>query len=84
MTATPSALILQLRDREVLGTLGESRFIDTGLLHAHHFADVTHRRCRQRPSLYQQHGLIRTTTLKLWTNESSQRAPHTYNPRSDR
>ncbi len=75
MSATLPALILQSRDREVLGSLGENGLMDTDLLHAHHFADVTHRRCRQRLSLYQQHGLIRTTTLKLWTNESSQRAP---------
>ncbi len=75
MTATLPALILQPRDREVLGSLGENGLMDTDMLHVHHFADVSHRRCRQRLSLYQQHGLTRTTTLKLWTNESAQRAP---------
>jgi hypothetical protein len=75
MTATLPALILQPRDREVLSSLGENGLMDTEMLHARHFADVSHRRCRQRLSLYQQHNLTRTTTLKLWTNESSQRAP---------
>ena len=75
MTATLPALILQPRDREVLMSLGENGLMDTDMLHTHHFAEVTHRRCRQRLSLYQQHGLTRTATLKLWTNESSLRAP---------
>ena len=75
MTATRPALILQPRDREVLGSLGENGLMDTDMVHGHHFADVSHRRCRQRLSLYQQHGLTRTMTLKLWTIESSQRAP---------
>jgi hypothetical protein len=75
MTATLPALILQPRDREVLSALGENGLMDTDMIHAHHFVEVSHRRCRQRLTLYEQHGLTRTTTLKLWTNESSQRAP---------
>lgn len=75
MTATLPALILQPRDREVLASLGENGVMDTDMLHAHHFQDVSHRRCRQRLWLYLQHGLTRTTRLKLWTSESSQRAP---------
>ena len=75
MTTTLPALILQPRDREVLTSLGENGVMDTDMLHAHYFSDVSHRRCRQRLWLYQQHGLTRTTNLKLWTNENSQRAP---------
>ena len=75
MTATLPALILQPRDREVLASLGENGVMDTDLIHAHHFQDVSHRRCRQRLWLYQQHGLTRTTSLTLWTNENSRRAP---------
>ena len=75
MTTTLPALILQPRDREVLTSLGENGVMDTDMLHTHYFPDVSHRRCRQRLWLYQQHGLTRTTNLKLWTNENSQRAP---------
>jgi hypothetical protein len=75
MTATLPALILQPRDREVLASLGENGVMDTDMLHAQHFSDVSHRRCRQRLLLYHQHGLTRTTRLKLWTSENSQRAP---------
>ncbi len=75
MTITLPALILQPRDRDVLSALGENGLMDTELIHSHHFGGVSNRRCRQRNRLYQQHGLTRTTTLKLWTSDSSQRAP---------
>src|SRR5207244_13165681 len=68
-------LHLQPRDRAVLASLGENGVMDTDMLHTHHFQDVTDRRCRQRLSLYQRDGLTRTARLKLWTSESSQRAP---------
>ncbi len=75
MTTTLPALILQPRDREVLAAIGENGVMDTEMIHSHHFADVSPRRCRQRLALYRQHDLTRTATLRLWSSDGTRRIP---------
>lgn len=75
MNSMSNSLVLQARDRQVLGALAENGFMDTDMIHEHHFAGVSQRRCRQRLSQYQEHGLTRVLNLRLWTSEQSRRAP---------
>lgn len=75
MTTTSSALIVQPRDSETLAAIGENGLMDTEMIHSHFFPDVSHRRCRQRLTLYRQHDLTRTMTLKLWTSDGTRRIP---------
>ena len=75
MTTTRPALIVQPRDHEVFMALAENGVMDTVMIHEEYFGQVTERRCRQRLSLYQEHGLTKVLSLRLWTSEHSRRAP---------
>lgn len=75
MLTSTTSLSLQARDHLVLTSLGEHGVLDTDLIHAHYFQDVTHRRCRQRLHAYAEHGLTRSVQLRLWTAACQRRAP---------
>ncbi len=66
MNSTSNVLVLQARDRQTLGALAENGFMDTDMIHEHHFSAVSQRRFRQRLSQYQEHGLTRVLNLRLW------------------
>ena len=69
------AIHLQPRDIEMLSLLGEVGILDTDLLHARCFAEVSLRRCQQRLKQHAEQGLIRSQKLAVWYGDQSGRVP---------
>lgn len=66
---------LQPRDIAMLSLLGDVGILDTELLHARCFAEVSLRRCQQRLKQHTEQGLIRSQKLAVWYGDQSGRVP---------
>lgn len=69
------AIQLQPRDIEMFSLLGDVGVLDTDLLHARCFAEVSLRRCQQRLKQHVEQGLIRSQKLTVWYGDQSGRMP---------